>query len=103
MLTNLSIVVATFEPFDLHGVWSDVVSEHRSTCESTYLWNIIHCAAVAILSWLSLRADSRARTESSVYAMFVRLARGVLGSLFSVVLCLGHVGLLRRHVNSRFN
>lgn len=35
----------------------------------TYLWNIIHCAAVAILSWLSLRAESLAKTASSLYAM----------------------------------
>ena len=30
---------------------------------------MIHCAAVAMLSWVSLRADSLARTASSVYAM----------------------------------
>ncbi len=33
----------------------------------TYRWNIIHCAAVAMLSWLSLSAESRDITASSVY------------------------------------
>lgn len=36
-----------------------------------YLWNMIHCAAVAMLSWLSLRADSFASTASSLYAILV--------------------------------
>jgi len=36
----------------------------------TYRWNMIHCAVVAMLSWLSLSADSLESTASSVYAIF---------------------------------
>ena len=35
----------------------------------TYRWNMIHCATVTMLSWVSLSAESLARTPSSVYAM----------------------------------
>ena len=34
-----------------------------------YRWNIIHCATVTMLSWVSLSADSFARTASSEYAI----------------------------------
>jgi hypothetical protein len=49
-------------PFKLRALCVSVVCV--SVC--AYRWNIIHCAAVAMLSWLSLRADSFASTASGV-------------------------------------
>ena len=35
----------------------------------TYLWNMTHWATVTMLSWVSLRAESFAKTASSLYAI----------------------------------
>ena len=38
-----------------------------------YLWNMTHWATVTMLSWVSLRAESFARTASSVYAILMTI------------------------------
>ncbi len=54
------------------AMWKVSISSAKGTtqCFCAYRWNMIHCAVVAMLSWLSLRAESLERTASSVYAMF---------------------------------
>jgi len=53
-----------------HVSWWTNVALHPTRA---YLWNMIHCEHVTILSCVSFKADSFALTASSVYAISCRL------------------------------
>lgn len=55
----------------MHAACIEMVSGRQTKYKTSirmgaYRWNMIHCAVVAMLSWLSFSADSLESTASSV-------------------------------------